>query len=329
MVSDKIFRMCPVVNSEDIVFQVKHDFRYSFDEPILINELVKSLKAYQSLSSSFLPKILNNIFDVKIKGVEIFVSEIERGSLLEKLLLNIMFKDEQACNEFCSKIRTFLGLEKHDGHTNMSRLITLIMTALVGVGAYYLFFEKSDKSKQEVINNLITVINTNNDTPITGDQIVKIVQNTTNSFKQKTANNVSDIYAPARKYKGNLDLGDGDIRIEPVNTKILQNMPTSVDINYESMDQKFQDIDLQIRATDRDKITGWYAVIENIVPKRVRLVLPKDINLNKLANNSKIRANVRIEYTLKKNGARKPKQIILESIVTDQCSVMIYLQSHN
>lgn len=317
MVSDKIFRMCPVVNSEDIVFQVKHDFRYSFDEPILINELVKSLKAYQSLSSSFLPKILNNIFDVKIKGVEIFVSEIERGSLLEKLLLNIMFKDEQACNEFCSKIRTFLGLEKHDGHTNMSRLITLIMTALVGVGAYYLFFEKSDKSKQEVINNLITVINTNNDTPITGDQIVKIVQNTTNSFKQKTANNVSDIYAPARKYKGNLDLGDGDIRIEPVNTKILQNMPASVDINYESMDEKFQDIDLQIRATDRDKITGWYAVIENIVPKRVRLVLPKDINLNKLANNSKIRANVRIEYTLKKNGARKPKQIILESIVTD------------
>ena len=317
MVSDKIFRMCPVVNSEDIVFQVKHDFRYSFDEPILINELVKSLKAYQSLSSSFLPKILNNIFDVKIKGVEIFVSEIERGSLLEKLLLNIMFKDEQACNEFCSKIRTFLGLEKHDGHTNMSRLITLIMTALVGVGAYYLFFEKSDKSKQEVINNLITVINTNNDTPITGDQIVKIVQNTTNSFKQKTANNVSDIYAPARKYKGNLDLGDGDIRIEPVNTKILQNMPASVDINYESMDEKFQDIDLQIRATDRDKITGWYAVIENIVPKRVRLVLPEDIDLNKLANNSKIRANVRIEYTLKKNGARKPKQIILESIVTD------------
>ena len=317
MVSDKIFRMCPVVNSEDIVFQVKHDFRYSFDEPILINELVKSLKAYQSLSSSFLPKILNNIFDVKIKGVEIFVSEIERGSLLEKLLLNIMFKDEQACNEFCSKIRTFLGLEKHDGHTNMSRLITLIMTALVGVGVYYLFFEKSDKSKQEVINNLITVINTNNDTPITGDQIVKIVQNTTNSFKQKTANNVSDIYAPARKYKGNLDLGDGDIRVEPVNTKILQNMPASVDINYESMDEKFQDIDLQIRATDRDKITGWYAVIENIVPKRVRLVLPENIDLNKLANNSKIRANVRIEYTLKKNGARKPKQIILESIVTD------------
>lgn len=56
MVSDKIFRMCPVVSSEEIVFQVKHDFRYSFDEPILINELVKSLKAYQSLSSLFLPK---------------------------------------------------------------------------------------------------------------------------------------------------------------------------------------------------------------------------------------------------------------------------------
>lgn len=191
------------------------------------------------------------------------------------------------------------------------------MTALIGVGVFYLFFEKSDKSKQEVTNNLITIINTNNDTPITGEQIVQLVQNATNSSKQKMADNVSDIYAPVRKYKGNLDLGDGDIRIEPVNTKILQNMPASVDIKYESMDEKFQDIDLQIRATDRDKITGWYAVIENIVPKRVRLVLPEDIDLNKLANNSKIRANVRIEYTLKKNGARKPKQIILESIVTD------------
>lgn len=313
----KCYRMCPVVSSEDIVFQVKHDFRYSFDEPILINELVKSLKAYQSLSSLFLPKILNNIFDVKINGVEIFVSEIERGSFLGKLLFDIAFKDEQSYKKFCSKVRTFINLETHDGHANISRLILLIMTALIGVGVFYLFFEKSDKSKQEVINNLITVINTNNDTPITGDQIVKIVQNTTNSFKQKTANNVSDIYAPARKYKGNLDLGDGDIRVEPVNTKILQNMPASVDINYESMDEKFQDIDLQIRATDRDKITGWYAVIENIVPKRVRLVLPEDIDLNKLANNSKIRANVRIEYTLKKNGARKPKQIILESIVID------------
>lgn len=313
----KCYRMCPVVSSEEIVFQVKHDFRYSFDEPILINELVKSLKAYQSLSSLFLPKILNNIFDVKINGVEIFVSEIERGSFLEKLLFNIMFKDEQSYNKFCSKVRTFIGLETHDGHANMSRLILLIMTALIGVGVFYLFFEKSDKSRQEVTNNLITIINTNNDTPITGEQIVQLVQNVTNSSKQKMADNVSDIYAPVRKYKGNLDLGDGDIRIEPVNTKILQNMPASVDINYESMDEKFQDIDLQIRATDRDKITGWYAVIENIVPKRVRLVLPEDIDLNKLANNSKIRANVRIEYTLKKNGARKPKQIILESIVID------------
>jgi len=316
-VGHKCYRMCPVVSREDIVFQVKHDFRYSFDEPILINELVKSLKAYQSLSSLFLPKILNNIFDVKINGVEIFVSEIERGSFLGKLIFDIGFKDEQSYKKFCSKVRTFIGLETHDGHANMSRLILLIMTALIGVGVFYLFFEKSDKSKQEVTNNLITIINTNNDTPITGEQIVQLVQNATNSSKQKMADNVSDIYAPVRKYKGNLDLGDGDIRIEPVNTKILQNMPASVDIKYESMDEKFQDIDLQIRATDRDKITGWYAVIENIVPKRVRLVLPEDIDLNKLANNSKIRANVRIEYTLKKNGARKPKQIILESIVTD------------
>lgn len=66
--------------------------------------------------------------------------------------------------------------------------------------------------------------------------------------------------------------------------------------------------DVQIRATDRDKNSGWYAVIDQIVPSRVRLELPEDIDLNRLANNATIRANVTVEYDLKQNGSRKPKK---------------------
>lgn len=59
-----------VDGKEYSVFAVSHEFRYTFDEPILVADLISSLKAYETLTSSYLPAILNQLFDVKIQKIK-------------------------------------------------------------------------------------------------------------------------------------------------------------------------------------------------------------------------------------------------------------------
>lgn len=306
-----------VDGKEYSVFAVSHEFRYTFDEPILVADLISSLKAYETLTSSYLPAILNQLFDVKIQKIKVAVSEIERGSFLEKLIFNLFFKDEDAYNEFCLKIRKFLGTENQDGSINMSKIIMFAMTALLGVGAGYLLFKNPPQEKQAITNNIVTVINADSSVALDGEHLVSVVKEVTGSSKQKTAENVAKVYAPASKNNGSITLGTDDVRIEPVAQQTVATLPKDVDLRNTPLTKDYTDIDVQIRATDRDKNSGWYAVIDQIVPSRVRLELPEDIDLNKLANNATIRANVTVEYDLKQNGSRKPKKIILTSLSTD------------
>lgn len=306
-----------VDGKEYSVLAVSHEFRYTFDEPVLVADLISSLKAYETLTSRYLPAILNKLFDVEIQKIKVAVSEIERGSFLEKLIFNLFFKDEAAFNESCLKIRKFLGTENQDGSINMSRIIMLAMGTLLGVGAGYLLFNSPTQAQQAVNNNIITVINADDSIAIDGEHLVQVVKEVTGSNKQNTADNVAKVYAPASKNNGSVTLGADNVRIEPVVQQTVATLPKEVDLRNTPLTENYTDIDVQIRATDRDKNTGWYAVIDQIVTSRVRLELPEDIDLNKLANNATIRANVTVEYDLKQNGSRKPKKIILTSLSTD------------
>ncbi|MDO4247476.1 MAG: hypothetical protein Q4C79_00695 [Neisseria sp.] len=203
------------------VFAVEHEFRYTFDEPVLVADLISSLKAYETLTSRYLPAILNKLFDVKIQKIKVAVSEIERGSFLEKLIFNLFFKDEAAFNEFCLKIRKFLGTENQDGSINMSRIIMLAMGTILGVGAGYLLFKSPTQAQQAVNNNIITVINADDSIAIDGEHLVQVVKEVTGSSKQNTADNVAKVYAPASKNNGSVTLGADNVRIEPVVQKTV------------------------------------------------------------------------------------------------------------
>lgn len=315
--ANKIKTVLSVADKKEYqVLSVMHEFRYTFDEPILVSDLITSLKAYEVLTSSYLPAILNQLFGVDVYKVQVAVSEIERGSFLEKLIFDIFFKDENAYREFCSKIRAYLKLEKEDGNINMSRIIMLAMAALLGVGAGYLLFKSPQEMRQDVTNNVITVINADDSIAIDGGHLVEVVKEVTAGSKQKAADNVAKVYAPASKNNGSITLGmvSDDVVIEPIAQKNVADLPKEVDLSTPPLTEDFTDIDVQIRAADRDKNTGWYAVIDRVVPSRVRLELPEDIDLNKLANNAIIRADVTVEYELRKNGSRKPKKIVLTSL---------------
>lgn len=296
---------------------VEHEFRYTFNEPMQVSDLIMSLKAYETLTTSYLPKILNELFAVKVEKIQVAVSEIERGSFLEKLIFKLCFKDEAAFDDFCLKMRRFLGTESTDGNINMSRIIMYAMTALLGVGVGYLLFKSPAKTQEAVTNNIITIINNANNDGLDGEHIVEVVKAATGAYKQKTAENVAKVYLPANKYQGSVTLAANGEKVEPVQQEIVATLPKDVDLRDTPLTEDYKDIDVQIRATDRDKNTGWHAIIEQIVPSRVRLELPGDIDLNRLANNATIRANVTVEYELRPNGSRKPKKIILNSLTSD------------
>lgn len=100
----------------------------------------------------------------------------------------------------------------------------------------------------------------------------------------------------------------------PVSSEIIAELPDKVEMEDAPIIKNFKDIDVQIRATDRDKDSGWAAIIEGVVERRVRLILPADINKDSLANNKTVRADVSVQFKISKTGELEAQNITLERL---------------
>lgn len=297
--------------SDSLTFSLRNQFKYTFDEPITVEELIDSLKGYEKLIVTFLPRVLNTILGTEISGIIVRVEEIEQGSLIEKFIFDFLFGSEENYKKSIDKLREKLGLNDNQNGNNM-RLI-LIISALLSVGAIYY---ATKKDKEVIRQNIINIINANGDeNHLSGEEIVRIIEASTSHDKKEVAQNTSKVVRPAQTYKGNIEIGDSTNAIEPFSRKTLRQLPKKVEIKDFPITEPLKDIDVQIRATDRDKSTGWYGIIDGKVERRVKLILPSDVDRDSIANNATIRADVTIHYKINKKGEREAYNITIDNLI--------------
>ncbi|MCG9093984.1 hypothetical protein [Laribacter hongkongensis] len=99
------------MTQDEFCLEISHRVYYSNKQPIPIHEVASSLLALESIILR-LPSALTAVTSVPINKIEVYVEELQSGSLLEDIIIKLAFKDQQGLDDFLLKIREQLGQRK-------------------------------------------------------------------------------------------------------------------------------------------------------------------------------------------------------------------------
>ena len=294
---------------------VEHEVKYTNAEPIPVKDVVTALLALEQLSSRFLPKTLNALMDTEVRRAELLVEGFEHGSLIEKVVIRLLFTTEEQMNHFLDKVHEGKVAEAWamlpGGNRVKVGIVGITLAVLVGMGISYALPSETPIAQNNVI---IVGAEAYGKSP---DQVVEIVRAAVGGDRKRLAQESANFVAPAKNDpKGTIEF-DGNAKLT-VPAETVQAMPRQVVQEQNELNVEYKDVDLEIRASDRDSgATGWAAVVRDLFDRRVKLVLADNIAAQELANRFHVRADIVVKQKPNQAGQFKPVQIYLERIIPD------------
>lgn len=297
---------------DKFVFTTTHQVYYSNREPVPIKEIVESLLGLEQVIRMS-PRVLQGLTGVEIDHIDIFVEQLETGSLMETVLIKLFFKSEDDLNTFLDKVRG--KLEKP-----MARniLIGSVLTALVGYGAYLAASAQKGAAAGTVTitANNNTIINVGaGETNLTPEAFKAIVEAAVQD-KKELAQSAVKVLKPARlDEQASIQFDNHEKLALPA--AVVKATPRTVDIEAQKKIEDLLDVDLEIRATNLDsQKQGWAALLPGKIDRRIKLQLGDGVDPLDVAGKLKVRADISIYYVLDKDGVRLvPSHILLREVI--------------
>jgi hypothetical protein len=297
----------------EFVFDSVHQFYWSNRQPVPIAEVADTLLALERVVRCS-PKVLAALTQTEIAGLEVYVSAIESGSLLETIAIRLLFKDEENLNKFLDRIR---GNALQPGMTR-NLLIGTVFASLVGYGAW-LAAKVSNPPGQTTINaSNNTIINLGaGQVELTPEAFRAIVEAAV-ADKKDLAKSAVRLFNPARADAQASIVIDGN-EATTFSPAVISATPRTIEKVKDERVEHLMDVDLQIRATDLDSLSrGWAALIPGHIDRRVKLKLEPDVKPIDIADKFSVRADVSVYYRQDRSGKKiVPDYILLHRIVKD------------
>lgn len=300
--------------SAPFVFESTHRFYWSTENPVPVAKVAESLLALERIIR-ITPRVLERVTQIEIGETQVYVESIESGSLYEDILIRLIFKDKANFEAFIDKIGEIV---RKPGMTR-SVLITAVIAAVIGVGAY-LTVQKDSTANQTTINaNNNVIINLGaGQVDLTPEAFRAIVEAAVTDKKQ-LAKDAVKVFEPAHgDRKAALIIDESEqARFSP---EVIAATPKVLKIDKQEKTEFLHDVDLQIRATDLDSLTrGWAAVIPGKIDRRVKLKLDPGIRPADIADSFSVRADVTVHYKLDNTGRKMvPDYIALHQVIQDE-----------
>lgn len=293
--------------NQTFTLDLSHRVYYSNREPIPIAEIATSLLALEKLLQR-MPKVLSLVTDVPIEGFEVFVDDIHSGSLIEDIIIKVFFKDQAGLDAFLGKIHEQLGQRK----VTRNLLIAAILMAIVGYGLHSAATVMgSDEAKQAInINNNVIINIAADQAGMKPEQLVDIIKASITDKKANARDAIEFVKPAKRDPEASISM-EGQ-QVVSITSDVVKKSPSSLNIEDVPTERLVPDVDLQIRATNRDSQTsGWAGLIPNLIDRRVRLVLSEEVKPEQLAGKFTVRADVIIH-----SKAQGPKKEISPYMIT-------------
>lgn len=295
----------------DFVFSSSHEVYYSNRELVPIADIIESLQALERIVK-MCPGVLEGVTSVPIKRIEVYVEELQSGSLLEKVVVRLFFRSEEELDAFIDKTRDKIlqpGMPRNV-------LIGAVLASLIGYGAVLVANSQKAAGSTTITANNNVIINLGaGQVDLTPEVFRAIVESSVTDKKDLAAQSVK-FFKPARADSQaaiTLDKNDA-LAFSPA---VISATPNKAEFEKQSQVKDLRDVDLHIRATNLDSLKqGWAGLIPGLIDRRVRLQLDPSVNPTDVAGRFQVRADVSIVYKMDKSGKKmEPDYILLREVI--------------
>lgn len=291
---------------------------YSNKHPIPIREVADSLIALENIIR-LSPAVLESMFSgTRVYGVEVYIDHLKSDSLLADIIVKFLFGSHEKLDECISNTRERLGMDKLMNNPQLLSAIILVMILTGGAYALGRITNATTEQKNAIEANNNTIIQIGAglvDMEAEGFKAI-IDSAIKDKDKKELVKNVVNLIKPAKRDpQATITFNDNnELRISNESVKVI---PSYAEEPVDEPDvQDFENIELEIRATDLDSSKqGWRVKIPELYSKRIRTVLDSHVRPEELGNRRMLRANITVVFNYDRGANRIPKLVILREIV--------------
>lgn len=293
----------------------RHTLHYPDNDGITIRDIANTLLAQEKLLRVAAEILETAVDGLTVERVQLRLEIAETGSLTETLLVAffVVYQTELT-SEVPELIEALTGLHIPERYDTLATLLFLL--SLLAVGKYVVYKIRKDKSETPAIQgDYNTYLNITAKTlSIAPERLEEIVtEKMLAGRKARTMTRAAiDLFRPAKR-NGNGRIqarGVGEVSSAAVGEFPSEAALTELDEAPEV--EPFPDVEIEIRATDRDKRgIGWAGIIRAEGFKRMPMRLYPTIDTETLAAAKVVRGDVLVEYRQTDGGEPEPERFHL------------------
>lgn len=282
--------------------ELTDEVKFNITEPIQVRDIVKSLEALEKIVKQS-TKTFSKLGGSEVVDVKLYIKTIEKGSLIEKIIVKLIFKNEENLNKFLENTHDWC-VKQCKEHPVRSSLVGLVVGGMIAYGFYNL---GSGSSSITISGNYNTVITAGaSQLNITPAEFKAAIEENKDHKKTLTRNAV-DFVQPAKTENGDVSIVFGD-RANPeqqleIPANVIASVPKKVEpTKAEEKSTEMDNVTLNIRSLNRDDYnSGWTGYIDGSFTKRVPIEIPIGTDLTLLSSKESFKADVTLFYTQKGN----------------------------
>jgi hypothetical protein len=287
---------------------------YSNERGLEVEDVADSLLAFKALLERT-PDLLAGLFPtISVQSVSITVESVSAGSLLEDLLVKIVWGNQEELSKDTEKLRTTLNLREL--LQNKMFLAALLFAMVLTGGLYTLKKNNAPESQRQVIqgnqNNVVVIASQLSGLPsdAIADAVTSAVTNNPAIAKEATR-----LVNPAKREEGaSITAGRGsDVAISPEAVRAMP-APVQTDEEVDSIED-MSNVEVQIRAVDLDSTKrGWAAIVPVLGDRRIKVHLDLGVDPNRLMAKKAIRADVTVVFRREASGSKIPSLVYIRRV---------------
>lgn len=304
--------------TDQLTLDLPVNFFFEADDPIPIDEIVSSLLGLQRLASkvpSLVGALCNADADVDLEGLK--VSKIQSGSLLEVLVLTLLFSsvaDKEKCIKWLNE--TKMGKYAKFGLGGL----LLLLLASEAVTMYDTFASKVGKEQEtpSIQANHNVIINIGSQATGVDEETLKgAVDAALTGDRKKVVRAALDFIRPASgEGRGGLHVGDHASGVQ-FSHQAATDAPATPDFRARDTEVVYTQTRLEIRALDRDRSDrGWKGTLPQATgEKRLPIEFADGLDIAKAVSEEAVSADVTVVMATDFNrGVLVPKKITVTKI---------------
>lgn len=279
--------------------QFQQEIYYSNKEHVPLSEIAKSLLALEKAAAAA-PRALELLYkDVVPQGVQIYVDELQSGSLSEKLKYYVRLAFQKQMGDEFGVEPNLLEIQSESKKQDIAAwVIAAILVMAIQTAKDKFFPGTSSVHIEQQVNVTLQA----------GRDITGIDEQTLrNVIKQAVQENPEAMKGAVGFVKpAKLD-PEASIQIDKkpyLSSQAILEIPSSIpDEPQNERALELTNTTIAIRATDKDSSKkGWAATIAEYSEKRMRLHIAPGVDLNYLAHHDVVVGNVTIFYSIDDTG---------------------------